>query len=134
MLKVQYGSDYVVILAIVAGATSAFLGFSKALDFLASAGVRNEERLGKKDERLRRNGVIHSAEEQAITEARRLQAEKAKRPSSPEREAQLERMLPMKLRDGIASAVRRSDIEDPRVVAAIAVLAEYGVTIQVREE
>lgn len=51
--RVQYGSDFLVVvsLATVAGTV---LTIAKGIDTLAAAGLKNEERLGKKAERLNR--------------------------------------------------------------------------------
>ena len=59
--KVQYGSEFLVVLgvdgavaAVGSGIAGAFVGFAKCLDILAAAGIKNEDRLAKRDGRLAR--------------------------------------------------------------------------------
>lgn len=50
--RVQYGSDFMMVLAIAGGLATVTYTLAKALDMLAAAGLKNEERLGKRAERL----------------------------------------------------------------------------------
>jgi hypothetical protein len=52
LIRVQYGSDFLIVVGIAAGVAGVLLSAAKALDYLAAAGLKNEERLARRQERL----------------------------------------------------------------------------------
>ncbi|WP_285117324.1 hypothetical protein [Leifsonia sp. fls2-241-R2A-40a] len=132
--RVQYGSEFLIIVGIVTAVVAPFLTFSKGLDFLASAGLKNEERLGKRQERLARKREIKVAEARLIAERRKARDAKVDPTGAPAVRRQYDRIMPEQQRDELAVVIGREAAQNPRVLTALATLAEYGIDIRVRRE
>lgn len=150
--KVQYGSDFMVVLGVVAqGAVpvgvvaGVWLTIAKSIDIIASARLKNEERKGKRDERLARRRERAAAEQ--VVKARyvwRLGSleflsvfeelpdgsdDDAEFPAKRVQEA-LDTLIPPETR-AEAEAGLPADLRTQPVVVAVSQLAEYVVTVEV---
>ncbi|MCR2816486.1 hypothetical protein [Microbacterium jiangjiandongii] len=67
--SVQYGSDFMMVLAIAGGLSTVTYTLAKALDMLAAAGLKNEERLGKRADRLTKSAQPSSIEQAQAADA-----------------------------------------------------------------
>jgi hypothetical protein len=143
LLKVQYGSDFLVILELVgsvavpAGAVAGvFLAFAKAVKILVEAADRNEDRMLKKEAREQRKTerrlamkVIEQQDEQANVEERSIA------PSHPEWEfriAALEQIVPAAERYRIEATLGYQPLAE--VLNALAELADYRISVEVTDE
>lgn len=152
VMKVQYGSDFMFILSVASSLVGLTLSVAKALDVLAAAGLKNEDRLAKRSDRLRRNGNVSSAEETA-RDYRSYQRDETVRFADLDEEVRREqaarigvpdygtteqwRLVPISAtdRDKLRAL---PDLFDPNkgaeILAALTTLADYGIRLEVREE
>jgi hypothetical protein len=150
--RVQYGSDFEVVLGLVAQGVvpigvlvGSWVGIAKSISYIADARLKSEERKGKRDERLARRRERAAAERVAtrryvwplgfvefedadveILPSGELRSETEARQV---REA-LDVILPADTRTG-AEAALPADLRTQTVVVAASQLAEYVVTVEV---
>lgn len=148
VLRVQYGSDFVVVLAFVASAAvsvtviaGAFIAISKGLKILAEAGVANEQRLALKDERVKRRTELKRAEavltrgkvplvsKRGIRTARTNQAQSQK--SIDIKNKMRAVILAPRLRNAIDNLLGGPQSDE--FYFGLVTLAEYGVRITVED-
>lgn len=141
--RVQYGSDFALVLLIIGSGVAAvrlvagsFEGVGRALKVIAEAGVANETRLEKRDARLLRRQQRSSAARVAKTfeEHDRLAREgrmvfvNGQRVEASEA---LDAVMPALLRQSIEPTIGRD--QPVEVLNAIAVLNQYGIDVRVEE-
>lgn len=73
-LKLQYGSDFLAIIAVGASAAAVIGSIAKSVDLLSSAALKNEQRRKTKEERIALR-MKRAADEAAIVDERRRAAE-----------------------------------------------------------
>lgn len=147
VVKVQYGSDFETILSVAVIALPSFLAFAKFLDTLAAAGLKNEDRLGKRAERLARGKEIEGIKRELGPEPQverwtiehRLESldpggppRQSRRPPRRAKQSALDKLLPADARRALEQDGFAAGEQPPEVVAALVLLAEYGVRIRVQ--
>lgn len=140
--RVQYGSDFEVVLSIVghgvAGAAllaATFVSFSKGLVYLADAGVKREERLALRDARLAARAKRKFVESRIAADDKGRA--KARGVSAQKRFALLQRqrefILPSQYKEQL-NALLPPELRVDGTYIALSQLAEYGVRIHVEKD
>ena len=155
--RVRYGSDFLVVLGVIAQGTvpvavviAAWLGIDKSINYIADARLKNEERKGKREDRLARRRERAAAEEVVRARiVRRLDigldihllvspeleevAYVDGTPDVAQRPVQdaLDVLIPAETRPGVEAALE-PDLRTQPVAIAAAQLAEYVVSVDVR--
>lgn len=160
-LKLQYGSDFLAIIAVGASVAAVIASLAKSVDLLSSAALKNEQRRKTKEERIALR-MKRAEDEAAIVEERRRAAEvekQAGRDSPAGREVRdrlnaaedshihylvdeyilrgISDHFDQRLEDYLSGAVETDPILDPaserRLALALSLIGEYGIEIRIRE-
>lgn len=147
--RVQYGSDFETILSlmgppgvIAAVIVGSWIGVAKGLDFLANAGLKNEERLDKRDHRRARRGERALAEQTLGSSVTYMTFGDlvVRRGNQPARATEqfmqkqalgaMEQIVPNETAVDLINTLP-DELQNREVIVALTQLAEYGVKIHI---